>query len=743
MKPAKFCWLSLLLLVQIVPAASGQQFDLQSGLSMTPSEMHQIMARQKAEALERARGAAALEAIEIASTQTNHDVQFYDVFIRVDDTTEILYGSVRCVALAVDDPVSQVEVDLYSNMAIDSVTYPGGVLGYSRSGNVVTVTLDRAYNQGEQFEFTTYYYGHPVEGGFQAFAFDYYLGEPIISSLSEPYFARTWWPCKDRMDDKADSFYIAIEVDTSLWVGSNGLPDSTIVGGTNSHTFYYSTRYPMVTYLFSVAIHPYTVWTDEYIYNAGADTMPLVHAVYPYYYTTSLTGWGVTPQVLTVLSDHFGQYPFVDEKYGHSNFQWGGAMEHQTMTSMAGSSFGFWEPVVIHEAAHQWWGDMITCESWSDIWLNEGWASYSEALYYLTTSGWASYHSYMNGMRYTGDGTIYVYDTTSVGMIFHGGRSYDKGAWVCHMLRGVLGDSLFYEGVDAYYDSEFKWKAATTQDFKIVFEEATDTDLDWFIDEWIFGTYFPDYRFEYTSRWVDIGVSETYLFVEQVQLTDPMVYTMPVDFFVDYSTVADDTMTFFVDQREQLFKFTAPSPVTSIELDPSDWILKVATERPWQMHIITLDGELPDGVQGEPYSSRIVALGGSGVNTVSIVAGALPSGYVINDVGVISGTTVDTGSFVFTVLFDDDNSSLADQGQFTLNVLSMSLVPGDVAFDDGFVDIGDLTYLISFMFISGPPLPVPNLADVNADCTIDIGDVTDLIGYLFIEGPVPLMGCVD
>ena len=491
----------LLTFLQTSPVVLADHVFEIDGVQMTPSQLHEELAKGKAEALGRERAIAQLAAMEALSTQTNYDVLLYDIYIRVNDTTEILDGRVVFLAAAAEPGVGEVEVDFYSNMVVDSIISASGPLGYTRVGNTVTVTLDRTYDTGEEFEFSFYYHGHPVETQLQAFSFDWYGGRKAISSLSEPYSARTWWPCKDRMGDKADSFKIAIEVDTSFYVASNGTLDSVVEVSANSHTFYYTEHYPMATYLFSVAIHPYVVWTDEWVHSGGQDTMPLIHAVYPDRYDYSLTHYDVTPQVLDVLSDNFGMYPFVEEKYGHANFNWGGAMEHQTMTSMLGAgSFGFSEPVIVHEAGHQWWGDMITCESWHDIWLNEGWASYSEALYYWDIEGWESYISYMYGMAYYGGGTVYCDDTTSVGRIFSGALSYDKGAWVVHMLRGVLGDSLFFEGIDAYYNSEHQHKAATTAKFQEVWETATGVDLDWFFEEWIYGEYFPRYVWQYTAQ---------------------------------------------------------------------------------------------------------------------------------------------------------------------------------------------------------------------------------------------------
>ena len=146
-------------------------------------------------------------------------------------------------------------------------------------------------------------------------------------------------------------------------------------------------------------------------------------------------------------------------------------------------------------------------------------------------------------MDYYGGGTIWVDDTTDVWRIFNGSLSYDKGAWVCHMLRGVLGEFKFFAGVDAYYNSEFKYGAANTEDFKNVFEAATGEELDWFFDEWIYGTYYPDYEYSYFQEPSDTGGYDVYLYIDQTQNTMPRVFHMPVDFFFNQSSGPDDTLT--------------------------------------------------------------------------------------------------------------------------------------------------------------------------------------------------------
>jgi len=745
-KPILTLLLFVLLSSLSISAEDSQDIDWDKA---SPSVIHQKLWEGKAKSLlDKSLNRQIQAQAEVASTQQNDDVTFYDIFIRVNDTTEILYGVVKFVASATEDAVSAVEVDLYSTMNIDSIISPAGALTYSRSGNVVTVNLDRAYDTGEIFEFDFYYNGHPTEGGFQAFSFDYYFTTKVISSLSEPYFARTWWPCKDVMWDKADSFNIAIEVDTTFYVGSNGTLDSTVLASNNSHTFYYQVRYPMVTYLFSVAISVYHVWTQDYVYNGGLDTMPVVHATYPDQYTYSLGRWGITPSAIAIYEDNYGPYPFLNEKYGHSNFTWGGGMEHQTMTSMSGSSFGFSEPVVVHELSHQWWGDMITCESWEDIWLNEGWASYSEALYYLELNGWSNYRSYMNGMKYTGGGTVFVDDTTSVWRIFNGGLSYDKGAWVVHMLRGVLGEDAFAQGIYDYYHSEHQYGSATTEDFKNVWELSSSVELDWFFNEWIYGTYLPSYYYYSYCEKSDSGGYDFFLNIKQVQATNPQVFTMPIDIFVAYDVLGSDTLTVFNDQREQMFKFNVPDTIEYIIVDPAQWILCYKTFQTWPMFVTTFSEELSVVEQGQTYLDTIDIKGGSGgPYVVTVYNGDFPSGLVIDDMGIISGATgVDTGFYTFTVSFNDTAAGYIDDAELTLHVIPgpgccIGTVGNVNCSVDEEPDISDITRLIDFLYISHEELCCLEEADANVSGgDPDISDITRLIDYLYLSHD-PLADC--
>lgn len=694
------CATVVTLLALSVPAIAGDNATTPTGKTQWSEESHQRLAEAKRQRLIESRFAEKMrDAKDATSTQTNYDVLTYDIRMTLDHDVDTLYGAVKFHAQATIDGVSQVEVDFNDNRPLDSIIIPSGTLGFSRSNNTVTVDLDRTYDAGEQFEFDMFYHRSIYFTSFQEIEF--------LTTFFEPYDARDWWPCKDRMDDKADTFFIAITVDTGFYVGSNGTLDSVISSGDAWQTFYYTEHYPMASYLFSLAVSQYTVWHDEWVFNNNADTMPITHAVFPSFYAYSLPRYGILPDALTLLSELFGQYPFADEKYGHAMSRGWAGMEHQTMSTM-GSAEGIFEPwVIVHELAHQWWGDMITCESWGDLWLNEGFATYAEALYFEVMWGRGFYHEYMNDMAYTGNLTVFVGDTSSYSNFFSSAQ-YNKGSWVMHMLRGVLDDSLFFAGLDAYANSEHRWNAATTEDLKNIYETVSGVELDYFFDQWVYGAGLPNYRWSYFHEVSDTAGYDVYLELEQLQTTDPQVFTMPIRFRFGLVDAPDDTLVLFNDQRTQLFKLNFAHEVQSylVQLDPLNWILRYETFESWDMRIVTVNEELSDPRQYLSYADTIEVKGGLDRRTFTITNGALPNGFSIDSDGVVSGSTSDTGTFTFTVHVEDQQVvGYEDTGEFSLTVVPTSLVAGDIDYSGG-VDVSDLVYLVDYMFNLGPP-PVP------------------------------------
>ena len=268
----------------------------------------------------------------------------------------------------------------------------------------------------------------------------------------------------------------------------------------------------------------------------------------------------------------YGEYPFVEEKYGHAEFLgWAAGMEHQTLTSLN----GWGEMLVAHELAHQWWGDMITCDSFHHIWLNEGFATYSESLWREWAYGKEDYLSYQKGKFYYGPGTIYVEDPYSED-IFNYNLSYRKASCVLHMLRHVVGDSTFFEILHAYYsDPERQYGTATTEQFREICESISGMNLETFFQQWIYDQGYPDYRFYYSWKQLATGQYEVYGLVKQVQTLGP-IFEMPLDITVTTS-YGDTTLVLWDDEEEEPFSFIVNHEPLNIELDKEGWVLAKVT----------------------------------------------------------------------------------------------------------------------------------------------------------------------
>ncbi len=496
--------------------------------------------------------------------QGDYDVTYYDIDLKIDPVTETISGKVGIKGTSLVSSLGIVELDLYSDLNVKSVkNEQGDGLNYTHSSNLLSVTLNNPVSNGNNFNIVIDYDGKPPSTGFGSFTFSQHGGEPMIWSLSEPYGARDWWPCKDTPNDKADSVDISLEVPTGIIAASNGKLVDTEVNG-DWTTYHWQERYPIATYLVSVAIHPYKFFLDWYKYSP-TDSMRLEYYVFPDHFDAVQNNYSLTKDMICAFADRFGEYPFTNEKYGHAEFTWGGGMEHQTLTSLGGYSEG----LIVHELAHQWWGDMVTCANFHHIWLNEGFATYSEALWYeIRDNDIQSLHQTMSYKRYTGSGTIYVEDTTSIGRIFHGGLSYAKASWVLHMLRHIVGDSTFFNGLQEYGD-RYRFKSAVTEQFRDVMEEVSRKDLDAFFERWIYGELYPIYEVVYSQ-------SDSNLLVQINQTQDSDIFKMPIDIKANFSDGSEVNWIVENSIREELFELLIPDNKTiqDLQIDPNNWILK-------------------------------------------------------------------------------------------------------------------------------------------------------------------------
>jgi hypothetical protein len=277
------------------------------------------------------------------------------------------------------------------------------------------------------------------------------------------------------------------------------------------------------------------------------------------------------------MSNEFGQYPFIKEKYGNAEMGWqgGGGMEHQTVSSM--SSFA--ELVLLHELVHQWYGDKITCRNWQNIWLNEGFATYGEALYTEAISGESAYKDYVLGLMQrarNAKGSIYVQNINSISEIFNGDRSYAKGGIVLHMLRGIVGDSTFFRIMKAYAgDPALAYGTAVTEDFQRVAQNVSGKDLNYFFKEWIYGENYPKYKVDWSAALQNNNRYEITMNISQTANTNPSFFIMPMQ--VKINTNSGDTLLSFMnDMKEQQVKFLVRGDPSLLTIDPDNWILKEA-----------------------------------------------------------------------------------------------------------------------------------------------------------------------
>jgi aminopeptidase N len=508
----------------------------------------------------------------LMATAPEVDALYYLLDLRLAVAPPLLIGRVVLRARVTADSLPVLVVDLSSPMVVDSVRSNGRVLPVTRYTWAFSVPLSPPPKRGTEVEIETFYHGVPVPTGFGSFAFSSTSGNPWIWSLSEPYGARDWWPCIDEPADKADSVDIWVTCPATLKVGSNGRLAEVRDNHDGTRTHEWAERYPISTYLVSLAAGPYVEFSNWYHYSPG-DSMQVLNYVLPGRLQEALTTLPKTVDMLGIFSGLFGAYPFLREKYGHSEFGQGGAMEHQTMTS----TITFNEDVIAHELAHQWFGDLITCASWQHLWLNEGFATYSEALYREARYGISEYWKLMDARMssaFNAQGTLFVADTSSVASLFAVSRVYAKGASVLHMLRRVVGDTTFFRALRAYAtDPRFRYANATTEDFQRTCERVSGRDLSWFFSQWVYGEGYPRYFVRWSSSTEGSSSRVTLRIQQKATTSNPLSFVMPIDCRVSNAT-RDTTFVIWNDRIDQEIVIQAGFVPTKVELDPDRWILR-------------------------------------------------------------------------------------------------------------------------------------------------------------------------
>lgn len=449
----------------------------------------------------------------------NYDAKYHRIELNIDPSIAPITGSVTTYFEAKEN-LSQVIFELTSNMTVTGISQRNNALSFTQNTNdEITITLPNIQNTGVLDSLTISYSGNPTLSGDDAYTKSSHNGNPVIYTLSEPYGAKGWWPCKQDLNDKIDSLDVFITTpqfnannEENVAV-SNGLEISQVIKNTYKTT-HFKHKYPIPAYLFGVAITNYEVYSHT-VPNNG-NPFDIVNYVYPETLTTAQTQTGVTVAIINLFSNLFEEYPFADEKYGHAQWNWNGGMEHTTISFMS----NFSRDLISHELAHQWFGDKVTCGSWKDIWLNEGFATYLTGLTKQNLDGEPTFKTWrqnkVNYITSATNGYVYLHDadTTSIGRIFNQRLSYDKGAMVLHMLRKKLGDTNFFQGVKNYLsDAQLAYNYAKTTDFKLHLETVSNQNLTEFFNDWIYNEGYPSYTLNWSqttnSTQVSITVNQT------------------------------------------------------------------------------------------------------------------------------------------------------------------------------------------------------------------------------------------
>ena len=499
----------------------------------------------------------------------NFDVNFYRCEWEIDPNVRYIKGKVTSYFTIVAT-TDTIVFDLSSALVPDSIVYHGTPIVFQPIANDgLMLQFPAVLHKGDKDSVSIYYKGVPRSmPGVKPFVQSFHDGAPMIYTLSEPFGAKEWWPCKNGLNDKADSVDITIINPAAYQASSNGLMigENTING---SKVSVWKHRYPIASYLVALAVTNFAVLKDTV--SIGGKIMDIIDYAYPEpMYTDYFNAQRVhTKFTLNLYSKLFGDYPFAKEKYGYTQFAAGGGMEHQTNTFLNWPT----EQLISHETGHQWFGDKITCGSWEDAWLNEGFASYCEILYMENTDKAVKQKRLgvlINNIIAAPGGSVKVDDSTNSNRIFDGRLTYDKGSYLLHMLRWKLGDTAFFNTLKRYQnDPALKYNYAKTADFQRNAEQESGKNLTGFFQEWYSGQGYPKYAVEWMQD------SNSNIFVKINQTTShPSVsfFDMPVPIQFK-NAVRDTTIVFDHSSDGQTFLTNPGFKADTAIFDPNLWIL--------------------------------------------------------------------------------------------------------------------------------------------------------------------------
>lgn len=557
-----------------------------------------------------------------AESTHSYDVLYYLIELDLPMNSRYLEGAVTISARSNEDNLTMIDLHL-QGLNVDSVQVDGVTASYTHTAETLLVNLPQPYYQGDSFDMLVGYSGT----GSGSMGYLWYSNiHPISYTLGCPFSTRRWMPCYDYMGDKADygvEFYVTVP-DSFTVCATGEYLGRNVAGG--MATYHWKHDYPVSPYLIHFAASTFTTYSDWY-HPAADDSIEIMYYFWPQDAGHAPTAFQHTVDMMYFYDSLFGAYPF--KKYGMDilyPFYYAG-MEHQTLSSIYRTGFlGNDYNLMAHEMSHMWWGDMVTCFGWVNVWLNEGFATYSDALYWERQQGHQSFINEMISRRnycFSAEASHPrpLYDPT-LNDLFCWGHDYCKASWVLHMIRYLCGDDNTWLGLMATYRDSFEYGNASTDDLNNIMNQVLADNYDWFFDEWVYDMGYPFYDVVWNTIY-EAPNWRLILDVTQTQAIGPAVFHMPLPIGVDYAS-GDTILTLAINQSPQHFEFVLAQEPLDITVDPETWIIQknnVTGIHEYVTHDVSIDhistiGRAIDVQLSEPAIIKIFDITGRKVHEV-------------------------------------------------------------------------------------------------------------------------------
>ena len=566
---------SLLLFCTIIVVATTLFFNLTGALWKTknfiPEQINNIKSKYFLNHIQSSKSVFRLQKAKVNEKQELLDILHYKLSFDLFPEERKFDASATITATTRQNEMDTIQFDFYDNYKINSVEINGRLTDFVSKNKIISIINN--YPITDTFEVKIDYSGSPESAGFSGFSFSKINGTSLVYTLSEPTYASSWFPCNDFPVDKA-LLDIWITNDSSQVSVSNGILVDVEQKGSRT-TYHWKTSYPISTYLIALYSSDYVNFNDQYISIDNRDTMAIKYYVLASDYQNAKIDFEEHPKIIKYFAETFGEYPFIKEKYGVAEFLWQlGAMEHQTITGVASNILGgkkFFEDIYVHEVAHHWWGDAVGPKSWNDIWLNEGFSTYCEALFDEHFYGASALQSKMVNLRMSDlDGSL-----INPGSFLFTQTVYNKGAWVLHMLRWELGDKIFFEILRKYYD-KYKYSNASTDDFRRICELVSGIELTHFFDQWVKNVGMIELSYDWATE--QFGDScFTFLEINQEQ-KEYEEYHFSLEIALQYENNIE-YRRLFINKKAMQFRLSSKQIPDDVLIDPKNNLLIISQQK--------------------------------------------------------------------------------------------------------------------------------------------------------------------